>query len=97
MHLIRLTALHGQLKREDLDEEERLFLDCDMSILGADKERFIEYEEQIEKEYTHVYPKLLYRMGRKRFRSTILNAERIFFSDLFHEKYDKVARQNLRS
>ena len=97
MHLIRQTALHGQLKREDLDEEERLFLDCDMSILGSEPARFIEYEKQIELEYTQVYSKILYKFGRKRFRAKLYKAPRIFFSDLFHDRYDQQARRNLRS
>lgn len=96
-HLIRQTALHGQLKREDLDEEERLFLDCDMSILGSPPERFAEYEKQIELEYTQVYSKILYKFGRKRFRAKLYKSPRIFFSDLFHDRYDKQARFNLRS
>ena len=97
MHLIRQTALHGQLQRDDLDEEERLFLDCDMSILGGVPDQFKEYEQQIELEYTQVYSKLLYRLGRKRFRAKLYKTPRIFFSDLFHDRYDKQARINLRS
>lgn len=97
VHLIRQTALHGQLKREELDEEERLFLDCDMSILGSKPNRFKEYEQQIEQEYTQVYSKLLYKFGRNRFRSKLYKAPRIFFSDLFHKRYDAQARKNLRS
>ena len=97
MHLIRQTALHGQLHRKDLDEEERLFLGCDMSILGSTPSKFKEYEQQIEQEYTQVYSKVLYKMGRKQFRKKLYKAHRIFFSDLFHEQYDKQARKNLRS
>ena len=97
MHLIRQTALHGQLQRNDLDEEERLFLDCDMSILGSSPKKFKEYELQIEQEYTQVYSKLLYKIGRKRFRSKLHKSHRIFFSDLFHDRYDRQARENLRS
>ena len=97
MQLIRHTANHGQLKRDALNREEQLFLDCDMSILGSAPTRFREYEQQIEQEYTQVYPKLLYRMGRKKFRRTLLKAERIFFSEEFHNRYDAQARINLRS
>lgn len=97
MQLIRHTANHGHLTAEQLNEEEQLFLDCDMSILGSTKERFQEYEQQIEQEYTQVYPRFLYRMGRKKFRNNLLKAPRIFFSSLFHERYDAQARSNLSS
>ncbi|MAA80060.1 MAG: hypothetical protein CL916_12465 [Deltaproteobacteria bacterium] len=97
MHLIRQTALHGQLQRKDLDQEERLFLDCDMSILGSNPAKFKEYENQIEQEYTQVYSKILYKIGRKQFRKNLYKAPRIFFSDLFHQKYDNQARKNLSS
>ena len=95
MGLIRHTANHGSLTPQELDEEEKLFLDCDMSIIGSSRERFLEYEQQIEQEYTQVYPRFLYRIGRKMFRSTLKKTTRIFFSDLFHKRLDKQARENL--
>ena len=97
MHrLIVLTASHGDLDRRELDHDERLFLDCDMAIVGADWQRFSLYQQQIEQEYTLVYPQLLYRMGRRRFLNKILSSERIFFSDHFHHQFDAQARSNLR-
>ena len=94
--LIVLTASHGDLDRRELDHDERLFLDCDMAIVGADWQRFSLYQQQIEQEYTLVYPQLLYRMGRRRFLNKILSSERIFFSDHFHHQFDAQARSNLR-
>ena len=95
MTLIRHTANHGDLRHEDLNEEERLFLDCDMSIVGSSFEDFCVYEQQIEQEYTQVYPLLLYRVGREKFRQTLLRAPRIFFSEYFHRRLDSQARKNL--
>lgn len=95
MNLIRQTANHESLTKEELDEEEKIFLDCDMSIIGSKPSIFQQYEEQIEQEYTQVYPQFLYRLGRKKFRMKLKNKERIFFSDLFHERLDKQARENL--
>ena len=96
MTLIRHTANHGSLKAEDLNEEEKLFLDCDMSIVGSSFSDFCVYEQQIEQEYTQIYPKFLYRIGRKKFRTTLLRSDRIFFSDHFHDLLDSQARNNLR-
>ena len=95
MTLIRHTANHGSLRAEDLNEEEKLFLDCDMSIVGSSFEDFCIYERQIEQEYTQVYPRFLYRIGRKKFRKTLLRAPRIFFSEYFHHWLDARARKNL--
>ena len=95
--LIRHTAQHGSLTASELTDDEKLFLDCDMAIVGASTQRYQEYEEQIQQEYTQVYVSFLYRMGRKRFLKKLLRAERIFFSTLFHEKYDKQARKNIET
>ncbi|MDP1826689.1 MAG: hypothetical protein Q8L48_25690 [Archangium sp.] len=93
--LIELTAKHGKLKREDLDEDTRLFLDCDMAILGAPPAQFDAYDAAIAEEYSEV-PKILYRFNRKRFLKHLLEVDRIFLSDLFHTRLDAAARDNLR-
>lgn len=93
--LIELTARHGKLSREDLDEETRHFLDCDMAILGAPAERFDAYDAAIAEEYRDV-PKLIYKFNRNRFLKHLLEVDRIFLSDLFHSRFDAAARANLR-
>lgn len=93
--LILLTASHGSIEPDSLCHDEALFLDCDMAIVGADWPRFSQYQQQIEQEYTQVYPKLLYRMGRRRFLNKILKSKRIFYSDHFHNLLDIQARSNL--
>lgn len=93
--LIELTARHGKLDRATLDEEARLFLDCDMAILGAAPEVFDAYDAAIATEYAHV-PSLVYRFNRRRFLAHLLDADRIYLSDLFHGRLDAQARANLR-
>ncbi len=93
--LIELTAKHGKLKREELDEETRLFLDCDMAILGAPAAQFDAYDAAIAEEYSEV-PKLIFRFNRNRFLKHLLEVDRIFLSDLFHQRLDAAARENLR-
>ena len=97
MELIRYTANHGSLKKEELSLEAQYFLDCDMAIVGSSTERFLEYEHQVAQEYTQVYLPFLYRMGRKRFLKRLLKADHIFFSDRFHERYDAQARHNIKN
>ena len=94
-NLIELTAKHGKLKREGLPADTQHFLDCDMAILGAPDDQFDAYDAAIADEYSAV-PKILYRFNRKRFLKHLLDAERIFLSDLFHTRFDAAARSNLR-
>ena len=93
--LIELTAKHGRLVREELDDDTRHFLDCDMAILGAPPEQFDAYDAAIAEEYREV-PKLIYKFNRNRFLKHLLEVDRIFLSDLFHSRFDAAARANLR-
>jgi predicted metal-dependent HD superfamily phosphohydrolase len=93
--LIELTARHGKLDRAELDDETRLFLDCDMAILGAAPAVFDAYDAAIAQEYASI-PRLVYRFNRNRFLQKLLDAPRIFLSDHFHARLDAAARENLR-
>lgn len=93
--LIELTARHGKLNRDELDEETRLFLDCDMAILGSPPATFDAYDDAIAQEYSAI-PKLVYRLNRTKFLQKLLEAPRIFLSDHFHARLDGAARDNLR-
>jgi predicted metal-dependent HD superfamily phosphohydrolase len=95
--LIELTAKHGTLSRADVpDEETRLFLDCDMAILGAETAAFDAYDRGIAAEYRGVVPGWLFAINRKRFLKGLLGRERIYLSDFFHARLDARARNNLR-
>ncbi|WP_437787643.1 HD domain-containing protein [Sorangium sp. So ce1097] len=93
--LILLTARHGALAAADVDEEEALFLDCDMAILGSDPAAFDAYDRAIAAEYGAVPPEL-YAAGRRRFFERLLAAERIFLSPYFRARLEERARDNLR-
>jgi predicted metal-dependent HD superfamily phosphohydrolase len=94
--LIELTARHGALAPGDVSDEEALFLDCDMAILGAAPDAYAAYEAGIAAEYGAVYAPALYRQGRKHFLERLLARERIYLSDYFHARLDERARANLR-
>jgi predicted metal-dependent HD superfamily phosphohydrolase len=95
--LILLTAQHGGLSREDVpDNDTRLFLDCDMAILGAPPAAFDAYDRAIAAEYRGRVPAWVYRLNRRRFLKGLLARERLFLSDWFHERLDRQARINLR-
>lgn len=99
--LINLTARHGQLAAADFGADgfglDALhFLDCDMAILGAAPAAFDAYDRGIAQEYRGHLPGFLYRLHRRRFLKGVLGRERIYLSDLFHQRYDAQARANLQ-
>jgi predicted metal-dependent HD superfamily phosphohydrolase len=99
--LIELTARHGRFMPADFDgdpapEDARLFLDCDMAILGAEPAVFDAYDRGIATEYRGKLPAWLFRLNRRRFLKGLLARERIFLSDFFDARLDARARANLR-
>ncbi|WP_372169107.1 hypothetical protein [Xanthomonas axonopodis] len=94
--LILLTARHGQVQPQDVDEDAALFLDCDMAILAAPAAVFDAYDQAIAEEYRGHVPGVLFRRNRRRFLAAVLKQPRIFLSDYFHTRYDTAARANLR-
>jgi predicted metal-dependent HD superfamily phosphohydrolase len=99
--LIDMTARHGTWSPSDFPGEganadARLFLDCDMAILGASPEVFDAYDRGIAAEYRGAVPGWLFAINRKRFLKGLLARERIYVSAYFHERLDAQARSNLR-
>ena len=93
--VILATAHHGRINAKDVDSDTALALDCDMAIVGASPERFDQYDAQIAEEYSGIVPAFLYKIGRKKFLRSLLDRERIYLSNFFHERYDARARANL--
>jgi predicted metal-dependent HD superfamily phosphohydrolase len=72
----------------------RLFLDFDMSILGAGWNDYEAYTRQVRREY-RIYPDKLYYPGRRQFLQHYLQAEFIFQTQVFRERYEARARENM--
>ncbi len=93
---INATAKHQIL--DDLSDAQRsdcaLFLDIDMSILGADWPVYKTYAAQIREEYDHV-SNFLYRMGRRKVLKEFLKRPAIFLSDLLAHRYEAQAQENI--
>lgn len=92
--LVLLTARHGTLTPADVDRDAALFVDIDMSILGAAPARFDEYERDVTREYAAIPPDI-YAAGRRHFLTRVLAGDRIFLSDHFAAELDAPARANL--
>jgi predicted metal-dependent HD superfamily phosphohydrolase len=92
VELIELTAKHGAL--ETATGDAALFLDADMSIVGAPSDTYREYARQVRREYSSV-PAPAYRAGRGAFLEALAHKPRIYFTDYFHIRLDVQARLNL--
>jgi predicted metal-dependent HD superfamily phosphohydrolase len=92
VELIELTAKHGGL--ETASGDAALFLDADMSILGAPIDVYREYARNVRHEYKSV-PAAAYRTGRGAFLESVARKPRIYFTDYFHTRLDAQARTNL--
>jgi predicted metal-dependent HD superfamily phosphohydrolase len=72
----------------------QLFLDADMSILGAASVDYEVYAQKVKQEFSAVIP-FLFRRGRRHFLVALLKSPRIFKTDYFHAHYEKSARANM--
>ena len=89
--LVMATKSHNSCA----DADTAVMTDVDLSIFGQQGERFLEYEEQIRKEYRWV-PKIIFAPKRAQILEGFLKRDRIYVTDFFHAKYDANARRNLQ-
>ena len=94
--IIRATATHtvpeGLSERDT--EDLALFLDMDLSVLGAPEPVYDQYERDIRAEYAFV-PEDAYRAGRGAILTDFLSRPRLYFTDIAHAEWDAAARANL--
>jgi predicted metal-dependent HD superfamily phosphohydrolase len=74
--------------------DEQLLVDIDLAILGADAERFAEYERQIRREYAHV-AEAAFRARRRAVLAAFLARERIYGTRRLYDELEQHARANL--
>lgn len=87
---IRMTETH---QADPADRDAALFLDMDMSILGASPARYARYAAQIRAEHADV-PQDQFCAGRKKFLERTLGT-RFFMTDLYEKKLGAQARRNM--
>ena len=76
------------------DSDQQLLVDSDLSILGANPERFAEYDRQVRAEYSWV-PGFIYNMKRKSVLKAFLARPSIYNTSYFRERYEQQAHINL--
>ena len=73
-----------------------LMIDVDLSILGRAPSTFVQYEAEIRAEYAWV-PASIFAAKRAEILERFLMRPRIYSTDLFLQKYEKQARENLQN
>lgn len=79
---------------EPANQDEGLFIDIDLAILGADPARFDEYEAQVRQEYAWV-PEEVFRSTRAQILRQFQQRPRLYHSDHFHNRLEAQAKNNL--
>ena len=92
---IHRSADHTQPQPPD-DADLLLFLDADLSILGAPPAAYGDYARQVRREYRLV-PDLLYRPGRRKVLAKLLAAPVLFHTPTLRAELDAPARRNLQA
>lgn len=92
--LIINTKNHFADNIDNHDFDLCFFLDCDLFTLGAEREKYIRYIQNIRKEYK-MYPDFMYKKGRLKILEIFLSHDKIFKTKLFSDQYEIIARDNI--
>ena len=71
-----------------------LFLDADLSILGAEEETYLAYRDAVRREYSWVQD-AAFREGRLKVLTNFLGRERLYFTEALAARFEARARINL--
>ncbi len=91
VRLILLTAGHSVQAGDALGAR---LVSIDLSILGAEPDRYDAYAAAIREEYAHV-PEPLYRAGRAAILGRFLESGALFADPIWAERFEALARANL--
>ncbi|HEX6431937.1 MAG TPA: hypothetical protein VF008_29800 [Niastella sp.] len=91
---IEATQTHTVSSDVTYTTDLKLFLDFDMSILGAGWDAYEAYTRQVRREY-RIYPDKLYYPGRQQFLQHCLQTAFIFQTPVFRELFEARARENM--
>ncbi|MDM1021242.1 metal-dependent hydrolase [Acinetobacter sp. VNK23] len=88
---ILATQKHAPTDELDL----QFLLDIDLAILASSPARFVEYEQQIQREYVWVDPEI-YSVKREEVLRSFYENQPIYQTKYFQEKFEQKARKNLK-
>lgn len=91
VHALVMATRHAALPETD---DERILVDVDLSILGAQADRYAQYAAQVRGEYAWV-PGWIFRRKRKALLREFLAREPIYATPRFRDRLEARARGNL--
>lgn len=77
-------------------KDEKLIVDIDLSILGAETARYHAYDDAVRQEYLWISEQG-YREGRSRVIGQFLERDRLYHLHPFRERFEAKARANMRT
>jgi predicted metal-dependent HD superfamily phosphohydrolase len=92
--VVRLILLTKGHRVAEGDRRGALLVSIDLSILGAEAERYRAYADAIRLEYAHV-PEAAYRAGRAAILRSLLDADPLYPDPAFRDRLEETARRNL--
>lgn len=94
--MIEATATHQipEMGFRDAERDAALFLDMDLSVLGAPTSVFDAYEQAVRREYAWV-DEAAWRTGRSAVLTSFLERPSIFHTPEFRERFESQARENM--
>ena len=97
IQLVKQIIISTQKHEPLIDNIDNLiFLDADLSILGASPDKYLKYAQAIRQEYSRVSDRD-YQQGRKQVLANFLARERIYYTDYFYQQLEMQARDNLEA
>jgi predicted metal-dependent HD superfamily phosphohydrolase len=76
------------------DSDAALLVDIDLSILGADRDAFDRFEQNVRKEYWWVLSPL-FRQARAKILQSFLDRPSVYGTPHFRDRFEAAARRNL--
>lgn len=76
------------------DPDKQLLVDIDLAILGAEPERFHEYEQQIRQEYSFV-PEATFTVKRQEVLQAFYDRPKIYSTPVLQKRFERQAKANL--
>ncbi len=93
VHALVMATRHAALPESD---DERIVVDVDLSILGAEPGRYAQYATQVREEYAWV-PRWIFRRKRKALLREFLERRPIYGTRHFRDRFEARARENLEN
>ena len=88
--LIMATKHDGKV----VEDDHKLIVDIDLTILGANESVYDEFEANVRKEYKLI-PSFIFRRKRKEILKSFLTEKNIYQLDYFAEKFEAQAKENI--